>query len=87
MGFVASLLGVLLGGGYNYYLSTVGIDFSKTANFEAASFAFDTMFYTNFSVGPLLGGLVFGSVVAILASFIPASTASKLNPADAVRAD
>lgn len=87
MGLVASLLGVLLGGGYNYYLSTVGIDFSKAANFEAASFAFDTMFYTNFSVGPLVGGLVFGSVVAILASFIPASTASKLNPADAVRAD
>ena len=87
LGFVASLLGVLLGGAVNYYYATVGIDFSKAANVEASGFAFDTMFYTNFTVGPLLGGLVFGSMVAILASFIPASTASKLNPADAVRAD
>jgi putative ABC transport system permease protein len=87
LGLAASLMGVLVGGGYNYYLSTVGIDFSKAANVEASGFAFDTMFYTNFTVGPLLGGLVFGSMVAILASFIPASTASKLNPADAVRAD
>ena len=87
LGFVASLMGVLVGGGYNYYLSTVGIDFSKAANVQASGFAFDTMFYTNFTLGPLLGGLVFGSMVAIFASFIPASTASKLNPADAVRAD
>ena len=86
-GSISPIKGLLVGGGYNYYLSTVGIDFSKAANVEASGFAFDTMFYTNFTVGPLLGGLVFGSMVAILASFIPASTASKLNPADAVRAD
>lgn len=87
MGLVASFVGVLIGGAANYRLSTVGIDFSKSANVEASGIAFDTMFYTNFTLGPLVGGLAFGAVVAILASFIPASSASKLNPADAVRAD
>jgi ABC-type antimicrobial peptide transport system permease subunit len=45
------------------------------------------MLYLEFSEGVIAFALAFGVVIAVLASVWPAFLASKMQPADAVRAD
>lgn len=87
MGLVAAVLGVVLGGAATAYWSNHGIDISRTMENTGTAIPIETTLYAHFSIGPMVGGLVFGFGVALLASLIPAWHASRLNPADAVRAD
>ena len=91
MGLVGATGGALLGGGAVWWWATHGIDLgpmieanSKGGGYD--SVAFSTMLYLNFSWPTIAVAIAFGVAVAVLASVYPAVLASRLAPADAVRA-
>lgn len=87
MGLGAALLGVALGGAGTAYWSKNGIDLTQQIESAGSTIPIETVLYAHFEVAPLLWGLGFGLGVALLSSLFPAWHASRLNPADAVRAD
>ncbi|MBW2257589.1 MAG: ABC transporter permease [Deltaproteobacteria bacterium] len=92
MGIVGSLIGALLGGWAVWHWSVNGIDLTpmieqagEGGTYDAIPFS--AMLYTEWSEPVLIAAVVFGVVVATLASIYPAVIASRLVPAEAVRAD
>jgi putative ABC transport system permease protein len=92
MGIVGSLVGALLGGWAVWHWSVNGIDmtplideFSEGGTYDGIPFS--AMLYTEWSEPVIVGAVVFGVVVAMLASIYPAVIASRLVPAEAVRAE
>lgn len=89
LGILAGAFGAALGAAAVVYLSTHGIDLSQTvaATEAGGNMNISLMLYTRLS-WPVVGlAFTFGGVVAVLSSLYPAWHASRLNPADAVRAD
>lgn len=89
LGVVGGSIGAALGGAGVYNWSTNGIDMSsliEQAGDTYGSVPMSVMLYTDFSTSVLALGLAVGVVVAMLASVYPAIVASRMNPADAVRA-
>lgn len=87
MGLVAGIVGAVIGGGAVLYWQSHGIDLSEQVDEVGANLAMSTMVYTHFSWLPLLLSLAFGFGIAVLASMWPAVHASRIVPADAVKAD
>ncbi len=92
MGGLGGLLGALVGGGYNHKLSVDGIDLSSIIEGAGSGGIYDsipmsTMLYTEFSAAVTIGAALVGLLVAVLSSVYPALIASRLPPAEAVRAD
>ncbi len=92
MGVIGGLLGALLGGWGNWRLHTDGMDLSAMIESAGSTGAyqnipFSVMLYTEWSAPTILGASLFGLVVAVLASIYPAFVATRLAPADAVRAE
>ncbi len=91
-GLLGSIAGGLLGAWTTWHYTLNGID--MTPMMEKADDAgtydqmpFSTMLYMDFSESFVAGAMVFGLLVALLASIYPAVVASRLTPADAVRAE
>jgi putative ABC transport system permease protein len=92
MGGVGGLLGALLGGGYNHVLSVHGIDLAALMEGAGSGGIYDNipmsaMLYTEFSLQVAAGAALLGLLVAVLASVYPALIASRLPPAEAMRAE
>ncbi len=87
MGLVAGVFGAVLGSSLVLYWQANGMDFSSIVEKMAANMSMSVVVYTHFSWAPTLLSLLFGVVVAVLASVWPARYASRIVPADAVRAD
>ena len=87
MGLVGGSLGTLIGALINLRGATVGFDLSKQIEGAKMNIPISTMLYTEWSWPMLAISLAFGVAVATLASIYPAWVASKLEPADAIRAD
>jgi putative ABC transport system permease protein len=92
MGIVGGAAGALLGGGFNWKLSVDGIDLSAMIEQAGSSGTYDNipmsaMLYTEHSLSMVVGAAIVGLVIAVLASIYPALIASRLTPAEAVRAD
>lgn len=85
MGLGGSLLGALWGGGLTWHWSVNPIDFSEQAERMGEGLQFSTLIYTSFSSEIVVGSILFGIVVASVASIYPGRVASKMAPADAVR--
>ena len=86
---LASILGLLMGVGFNFYLQEVGIDLSGGTGEPLAMMGinFDPIMYVSmqWSTYPLpVVGLF---VVAVLSSVWPAFRASNLHPVDAIRSE
>ena len=86
---LASVLGLLMGVGFNFYLQEVGIDLSGGTGEPLAMMGinFDPIMYVSmqWSTYPLpVVGLF---VVAVLSSVWPAFRASNLHPVDAIRSE
>lgn len=84
------LLGVLIGGsigsGLSLLAQNTGLDFTKMMEkmeFEIALWS--GVVYPKFTLGILLGAVVFGLVTTLLAAFYPARKASRMEPVDALR--
>jgi putative ABC transport system permease protein len=87
MGMTAGLLGAALGGGAVWHWSVAGIDLSDVVQSVGSNMAMSTMIYTQFTWSAVVGAVGFGVGVSVLASLWPANWASRIVPADAVKAD
>lgn len=86
MGAVAGTVGALLGGGLAYRLHEHPFDFSQMTRNMTADMPFSLYIYGRFDLPLVLWPVVISLLVALVASIYPAFSASKLEPADAVRA-
>jgi putative ABC transport system permease protein len=92
MGAVGGLIGAAVGGLSNWKLHTDGLDLSEMIETAGSSGAyenipFSVMLYTEWSLPTIIGAALFGLAVAVLASIYPAFVATRMAPADAVRAE
>jgi len=87
MGLAAGLLGALLGGGAVAHWATTGLDMSSQLEQVGGSMAMSTMIYTRFTWSSVLASVALGVGISVLASLWPAVWASRIVPADAVKAD
>ncbi len=87
MGIAGGLAGIAWGGALVAWWAANPIDMMNLSVQKVGnSIQFSALIYTHFSVSALVGGLVFAVVVAVLSSIWPARVASRMAPADAVRA-
>jgi putative ABC transport system permease protein len=91
LGVLGSALGAALGAATVYRFSVHGIDLSPFIEKASAgggyeNVSFSTMLYMESSAAIVVVAFAFGLVVAVLASLYPAVFASRLSPADSVRA-
>jgi putative ABC transport system permease protein len=89
IGFFGSLTGCFLGAIGGWYLEVKGMSLSsfgeEMINILETSFPIKDVFYGDLTLGILLFTLVFGTVVAILASIYPAYKAVRVEPIRALR--
>lgn len=86
MGVVGSVLGALWGSALTYYWSQHPIDFSKQIEQTGGTYSVSALVYTHLSPSVVLVTVSLGVLVAMVASIYPARVASRMSPADAVRA-
>lgn len=82
---LGSAAGVLLGGGINGLLSRTGMDFSKTARELGKEMLFAPRLYPKFTLSVLIFAFVLGVSITMLAAYLPARRAGKLQPTEALR--
>ena len=84
MGLLAGLLGAIIGGTANLYLSQHGIDLTSQAKAFGET-PIPNVLYTQFSVAQILFAVSFGILVSFLGSLWPALHAVSIEPAEAMR--
>ena len=92
MGLVGSIIGAILGGLVVWKYSVDGIDLSSMMESASTSGSYDNIpfsviLYLEFSMTTIVGATVVGLCIAVFSSIYPAVIASKMAPADAVRAE
>lgn len=91
MGVVGAIIGAATSGAAMWNWATKGIDMTPLIGEMEKSGTYDsiplsTMLWVEFSPPTIAGAMVFGVLVAVVASIYPALLASRMPPADAVRA-
>ena len=87
LGLGAGILGASLGSIGVLYWQANGIELGEELMKANGDLPVSAIIYTRFNWEPVLASLLFSAVIATGASVQPALFASRLNPADAVRAD
>lgn len=87
MGLIGAAIGAAIGAGMAAYYARHGIDLSSRIGEGAGNMAMAAMLYFEFSPAWIALAFLFGLAIAVVASIYPALVATKLAPADAVRAD
>ncbi len=84
LGFIGGLIGILLGLLMNTYLVYVGLDFEKM--YGNINFGFSVnKIYGVWNPAAILGAFFLGMIVSLLASWLPARKAAKVDPATSLR--
>jgi putative ABC transport system permease protein len=86
IGLLGVFIGGLIGSGLSLLAQNTGLDFTKMMEkmeFEIAIWS--GVVYPKFTLGILLGAVVFGLVTTLLAAFYPARKAARMEPVDALR--
>jgi putative ABC transport system permease protein len=86
IGVIGALIGALWGGGLVAHWARHPIDFSEAMAKTGEGFSLNAFVYTRFDPAVVAATILLGIVVAIVASIYPARVASRMSPADAVRA-
>jgi len=86
IGAIAGTIGVISAGALVFFGSIVPLDLTSQMD-AMGDLPVAAKLYLQFSTGSLAVALVFGVVVAAASSIYPAFIATKMSPADAVRAD
>jgi putative ABC transport system permease protein len=86
LGVVGSVLGAAWGSAITLYWSIHPIDFSKTTEQIGGNYSASAFVYTRLSLTVVLLTVLLGVLVSAIASIYPARVASRMAPADAVRA-
>ncbi|HND30651.1 MAG TPA: ABC transporter permease [Myxococcota bacterium] len=87
MGLLSALVGAVIGSGLVLRWQTHGFVLSEDMMQNAGQMAMGAEIYTRFSLQMTIGSVVFALIIAQLASIYPMIFATRLNPADAVRAE
>lgn len=87
LGLVAGTAGAIVGGALTYHWQIAGFSVGDEVMKASGSTAVSQYVYTQFGWLPTLLSLAFGIGIAVVASLWPAHNASKIIPADAVKAD
>lgn len=83
LGFFGALTGSILGLAVNGIFSKIGFDL--TSSMAGFSWPLDNIIHTQVSVISGLAGIVLGTAVAALVSWLPSWRAARLQPVDAIR--
>lgn len=86
IGLTGGVLGALIGGAMSRYWSIHGIDLTAQLESQGSQIPIAAMLYLEFSETTIASAVLYGVVVAMLASVYPAWVAARMSPADAVRA-
>lgn len=81
---IGSFLGTIVGGGFDLYLSIVGINLQALTG-GSMDIPTTDIIYPRFGLFLLIGSFLFGVVIASLAAFIPALRAARVEPVEALR--
>ena len=87
MGLVGAALGAGWGSACSIYLSRHPVDMSSAMQTTSGALSFSTLIYARFDPVIATVAVVFGVVVAVLASIYPARIASRVSPAQAIHAE
>jgi len=82
LGALASLAGAVLGAGLSYYMSTHGLDMTKTV--EKMDFPTFNVYYSDFSWKYIVVSFIIGMICSVLAAIFPARRAAKMEPTEAL---
>ena len=85
MALAGSFVGALLGGVFNLWFGSRGLDISKMTESLGGEFLLTPRIYPTTSVSTLVFSFMLGVVVTIVAVYIPARQAGKLKPTEALR--
>jgi ABC-type lipoprotein release transport system permease subunit len=86
VGVMGSLVGIAWGGALSLYWQVHPMELAATEAM-GANLPMSSLLYTRFDPWSLFAAAVFGVAVAMVASILPARTAARVAPADAVRAE
>jgi putative ABC transport system permease protein len=86
MGIIGGLLGAAWGGALIAHWARSPIDFSEVAEKATKGLAASALLYTRFDLGVIASTIALGVIISVVASVYPARVASRMSPADAVRA-
>ncbi|MGE5551302.1 MAG: ABC transporter permease [Bacteroidota bacterium] len=82
---LGSAAGIVFGGGINGLLSRTGIDFAQMIEEIGEEMLLTPRLYPKFGLGDLVFAFVLGVCITMLAAYLPARRAGKLQPTEALR--
>ncbi len=85
MGLLGGAVGTILAAGIMGYFAVNGIDLSALYGDMDTGYPIKDVFYMAFAPGYIIAVWLFTGVLAALASYYPASRASRQEPAEALR--
>lgn len=85
IGFIGSIIGVIMGIGLNYWVIRWGWDFSSLMKDMDIGYRTGTVFYGQWNPEMMVKAVIFGILCSILVSIIPARKAVKLEITDSIR--
>jgi len=85
IGILGSLIGVVLGCGFNLYLVIQGFPLDKFVGFQNSGIPYWGTLYGEWNVGAIIFAFCFGMIVALAASYLPSRMASKMEVTKALR--
>ncbi|NIA23348.1 MAG: FtsX-like permease family protein [Proteobacteria bacterium] len=84
IGLLGSIIGIVTGIILNIPFVTIGINLKTFENMDIG-YPVEAVFKSTWNPGSMIFALIFGVIVAILASYYPAKRAAKLNPVETLR--
>ncbi len=85
LGAMGSGIGVLLGSILTYLGEVYGINISAIWGDVDVGYPIRGLWYTDLTPGLVIGALIFGIAISVIASYYPAQRAAKLEPTEALR--
>ena len=85
MALAGSFLGALLGGLFNFWFGSRGLDVSKMIEQLGGELLLTPRLYPTADVSTLVFSFALGVVVTVVAAYIPARHAGRLKPTEALR--